>query len=238
MKLIRFLAIVFFDIIDKYFHQVKILNFLKKNKVTIRSFFDIGAHNGTYTDLIKNNFQVKNIYMFEPQKNVYNYIKKKYKNDKRVKIFNCAVSDTIKDQKLKINLHDLTTSLTESNKSNSYLEYKAKLFDSTLENMVSEIYSVKSLKLSSILKQKSINTIDFLKIDTEGHELQVLNGMGTHIRKVRYLLIEFHIDNIYLNYNPKKIHSYLIKNNFILKKTLKFPFTTWEDRFYLNRNTK
>ena len=114
--------------------------------------------------------------MFEPQKNVYNYIKKKYKNDKRVKIFNCAVSDTIKDQKLKINLHDLTTSLTESNKSNSYLEYKAKLFDSTLENMVSEIYLVKSLKLSSILKQKSINTIDFLKIDTEGHELNVLEA--------------------------------------------------------------
>ena len=51
MKLIRFLAIVFFDIIDKYFHQVKILNFLKKIKLLSEVFFL--AHNGTYTDLIK-----------------------------------------------------------------------------------------------------------------------------------------------------------------------------------------
>ena len=31
----------------------------------------------------------------------------------------------------------------------------------------------------------------------------------------------------------KKYHAYLIKNNFICKRSLiEFPFTTWEDRIY------
>jgi len=238
MKLIKFIAIIFFDIIDKYMHQKRILRYLKINNNNIKTFFDVGAHNGTYTDLIRKNFNVKKIFMFEPQNNIYKFIKKKYTKDRRIKIFNFVVSNTVKKQKLNINLHDLTSSLTKLNKNNSYLNYKAKLFSSDLENIVDKVYEVKSLKLSKILKKKNITRVDFLKIDTEGHELQVLQGIGSHIKKVRYILIEFHIDDIYLNYNPKKIHQYLIKNNFILKETLKFPFTTWEDRFYLNRKLK
>jgi len=77
-----------------------------------------------------------------------------------------------------------------------------------------------------------------MKIDTEGHEFEVLRGIDNYLSKVHYLLIEFHLDKIYFNYNPNKIHNYLIKNNFILKETLKFPLTNWEDRIYINKNFK
>ena len=73
-----------------------------------------------------------------------------------------------------------------------------------------------------------------MKIDTEGHELEVLIGLEKYIGLTRHILIEFHNDNVYSKYNSSKIHKYLIKNNFILKKVLKFPFTTWEDRIYSN----
>ena len=52
-----------------------------------------------------------------------------------------------------------------------------------------------------------------LKIDTEGHELEVLLGLGKRIKDTQYVLIEFHRDKIYYNYKPKKIHNYLVKNN-------------------------
>ena len=48
----------------------------------------------------------------------------------------------------------------------------------------------------------------------------------------------FKIHTIYQSYKPKKVHDYLIKNNFELKKIYSFPFTTWEDRFYVNRKIK
>ena len=66
----------------------------------------------------------------------------------------------------------------------------------------------------------------------------LLRGIQESIKKIRYILIESHNDKIYLSYNSKKIHSYLIKNNFVLKDIYKFPFTTWEDRFYFNKKFK
>ena len=64
MKILESLAIFFFDILDKYIHQKKILKNLKKNIKNINIFIDIGSHKGTYTDLILNNFRTKkNIYV-------------------------------------------------------------------------------------------------------------------------------------------------------------------------------
>ena len=49
------------------------------------------------------------------------------------------------------------------------------------------------------------------------------------------MLIEFHNDKIYVSYDPKKLHNFLVQNGFELAKKFKFPFTTWEDRFYINK---
>ena len=64
----------------------------------------------------------------------------------------------------------------------------------------------------------------------------MLQGLRNRIRNIKYILIEFHNDKIYSKYNPKKMHNLLLKNNFKLEKRFKFPFTTWEDRIYLNKN--
>ena len=104
--------------------------------------------------------------------------------------------------------------------------------------MILKKTKVKTKKLSEIIKLNNTKKIDLAKIDTEGHEYEVLKGIQGSIKKIRFILIEFRSDKIYLSYNSKKIHNYLTKNNFELKKTYKFPFTTWEDRFYFNKKFK
>ena len=173
--------------------------------------------------------------MFEPQKKIYKYLKKKYKEDNRIKIFNNAVSNIEKIQKIYINKHDLTSSLNQIDKKNIYLNLKARLFGGNIHDMISDIYKIRSIKLSNLIKNKKIKCIDLLKIDTEGHELQVIQGLGQYIKNVKYILVEFHNSNIYLNYSSIKVHNYLKKSHFDLQKTFKFPFTTWEDRVYLNK---
>ena len=237
MKLLEKIAIIFFDILDKYIHQRNIIKYLKQNLKNLEIFIDIGSHRGSYTDLIINNFYVKKVIMVEPQKNIYEHIKKKYLKDKRVKTYNLAVSDKKKRQALYINKHDLTSSLTEIDKKNNYLKLKAKLFGGSINDLIHNKYMVNSCKLSEIIKKNNVKKIDLLKIDTEGHELQVLKGAGSFLKnKVNFMLIEIHNSNIFLNYDAKKIHNYLKKNKFILKKWYKFPFTTWEDRIYQNKN--
>ncbi len=237
MKILEKIAIIFFDMIDKFFHQRKIIKNLKKNLDNLDVFFDIGSHKGTYTDLVIENFKVKKAVMVEPQKNIYKYIKKKYSKNKKVRIFNYAISDTKKPQILYINKHDLTSSLTQIDRKNSYLNLKARLFGGSINDLIHNKYIVNSCKLSDIIKKNRVNKIDLLKIDTEGHELQVLKGAGFFLKnRVKFILIEIHNSNIFLNYDAKKIHNYLKRNKFILKSRCKFPFTTWEDRIYQNNN--
>ena len=236
MKFLRKLAIILFDLIDLYVHQKRILAHLKRKKIKVEIFFDVGSYKGTYSDLILRNFNVKKIIMFEPQTNIFNFLKKKYKNNKIIKKYNLAISNKKGFKEFNINKHDLTSSFTKYNNQNRYLKLKAKLFESTSNKMNYKKIKVKTIKLSEIFKKKKIKKLDLLKVDTEGHELEVLQGLATEIKKVKNILIEFHPNKIYLNYKPRIIHEYLIKQNFELMTIYKFPFTTWEDRFYRNKN--
>ena len=235
MIFFKSLAILFFDILDQFIHQRRILKNLKEKKIIINYYFDVGCHKGLYTDLILNNFSVKKIFMFEPQREIFSDIISKYKDIKIIKMYNRIVSNDEKKKELFINKHNLTSSLTKLNKKNLYLKFKSKLFGGSIEKMISKTYKIKAVKLSNIILQENIKTIDLLKIDTEGHELEVLQGLGNKINLVKIILIEFHNADIYLKYSSNKIHKLLKNNGFILHDKMKFPFTEWEDRIYLNK---
>ena len=136
--------------------------------------------------------------------------------------------------KLKINKHEITSTFSQFNDTNKYLNYKAILFNSNLKNMTTNSENIEVFPLSLILQKNNLDSIDLIKIDTEGHEYEVLYGTGDYIKKINYILVEFHIDKIYENYNPDKIHNFLLENGFTLQKKFSFPFTTWEDRLYKN----
>ena len=212
---------------------------MKKNLSEINVFVDIGSHKGTYTDLILNNISVtEKLILIEPQKHIFKFIQNKYKNNDNIVIYNNVISDKEKIVKLFINKHDLTSSLTKINQKNKYLNLKAKLFGGSVNQMITNKYNVKSINLRKLVKKEKLKFIDLIKIDTEGHELKVLEGAGDFLKCVKYIIIEFHNSNIFINYDPLKIEKFLKKNNFTLKKSFKFPFTTWEDRVYLNKKYK
>ena len=204
MRILRTLAIILFDLIDIYIHQKKILKVLKKNLENIKVLIDVGAYKGTYTDLIINNFNTKKVLMFEPHSSTYSFLKKKYKNKNNFLIFNKAVSNKKSTLMFNFNKHDITSSLSKLDVNNNYLKIKAKLFGTTSAGMIIKKKKLKTTTLLSTLNNKKIKFINLLKIDTEGHELQVLEGMRNKISKVKGILIEFHNDEIYVFYEPKK----------------------------------
>jgi len=230
--MLKKIALYIFDIIDHYYHQQRIINFILRKNFSINYFIDVGSHLGTYSDLILKYFKKSKIIMIEPQKEIFKKIKLKYKNNKKILILNHAISDKNVNKNLYINYHDLTSSLTKFNYNNNYLKIKSKIFNTTPHGMIKEKLIIKTIKMSTLLSKENITNVDLIKIDTEGHELEVLKGMGDKIKKIKNILIEFHNDKIFIDYNPKKVHQYLLKNNFILLKKFKFPFTKWEDRFY------
>ena len=234
MKLLRNLLLHFFDLIDEFYHQKRIEKFIKKNKIKIKTFIDVGAFEGKYTDLILKIQEKCKVIMIEPQSKYYSLLKEKYKNNNLIKIMKIGISDKETLLKLKINKHEITSTFSQFNDTNKYLNYKAILFNSNLKNMTTNSENIEVFPLSLILQKNNLDSIDLIKIDTEGHEYEVLYGMGDYIKKINYILVEFHIDKIYENYNPDKIHNFLLENGFTLQKKFSFPFTTWEDRLYKN----
>jgi len=228
----------FFKIINNLFkiteikHQENIINYLKKIKLD--SIIDIGAHKGDFSRKFINDENIKNFFLFEPQLKFYEYLLNKFKNNKKIKIYNVAI-DTVnnKIKKIALNIDPTTSSLAKIDK-NSLL-YKIK---NIILNSKDNYYSsqrVKTLRLDYFLKKKKINIISLLKIDTEGYEMKVIKSLGSNIKKIKYILLELKFIHFYKNYSQKEIVEYLLKNKFILIKNFKHPMMHYQDSLYINK---
>ena len=85
--------------------------------------------------------------------------------------------------------------------------------------------------------KKKITNIDLLKIDTEGHELNVLKGVEKSLDKkiVKYILLEANLTKMYKNYNIEDIENFLQRKYYKIVKKFKFPLLNFEDRLYVRK---
>ena len=80
--------------------------------------------------------------------------------------------------------------------------------------------------------QSKIKCIDFLKVDVEGYEYEVLKGAKEIIKNVKFIMLEVQKNDMYANYSKNKIENFLKKNNFILIKSFDFPLMFFKDCIY------
>lgn len=88
-------------------------------------------------------------------------------------------------------------------------------YSSVISNMESndiDYEKVKSVTFNTLKDMSGIKSIDYLKIDTEGHDLIILNSIDFNENKINYIKFEIqHIDKIDLNIFLEKIsEKYLI----------------------------
>ena len=84
-------------------------------------------------------------------------------------------------------------------------------------------FSVPSVTLSSILDQHSVNHIDFLSVDTEGSELEILQSIDYK----KYSIDVITVEN---NYSNSKIGEFLTSQGFT------FVTALWPDEIYVSNN--
>ena len=83
---------------------------------------------------------------------------------------------------------------------------------------LSPFVEVKTTTLEKILDEHKILEIDFLSLDTEGYELEILKGLNLEKYRPKYMLIEMYDwdkNNIlkYLHLHKYKLHSNLSNYN-------------------------
>ena len=175
-----------------------------KNKKMI--YIDVGSNDGKYCfnfmTFFRNNFD--EIYLIEPLKELNSLIKKNVPNV--TSIINKLIVD--KNKQINFNKSSISTlsSIFEySNNSNK-----------VYENTNKEIIKIKGDTLDNLFKNKSHKPI-FLKIDTQGSELLVLQGAKNLLNNVDVLYIECSFASQYDKHEPTftKVVAILDKYNLI-----------------------
>lgn len=164
-----------------------ISSIFKKNNYTEITYIDIGANVGKVYDLLSKNISIKNAYLIEASPALSEYSKQKYQNDEAVSTYNFAICDnnntvqfdeTSMNYQFERNVQDLNLGLS-------------RILHSTTSICVS------AKKLSTFLLENSFlfKTIDFIKIDTESVDFQILNDLVPVLALFAKLpLIEFEIN--------------------------------------------
>ena len=188
-----------------------ISNYLKNTNILI----DIGAYKGLFSKTANSFFSFEKTICFEPNKLLIDTIKKNNSNINLI-IENIALSD--KQGTTTFFLHQDSTM-------NSILESKTEVLKSEFPWDNPElIYKnlVPTTTLDNYMKNLDVkNHSLFIKIDTQGNELNVLKHSIQTLKFTKVLLVEFMFLNPYKkNFSFFDLISFLNKHNFICKGAL------------------
>ncbi|MDB3987148.1 FkbM family methyltransferase, partial [Candidatus Pelagibacter sp.] len=79
-----------------------------------------------------------------------------------------------------------------------------------------DVYKINIIKLSDFIKKNNLHQNNFfLKVDTQGNDLEVLLGLEEFINNVKFIKIELPVINLYeTSYNYNDINDFMKINKF------------------------
>lgn len=200
--------------------------------------FDVGANRGLYTLACIKKFPKAEIIMFEPSSKNYDILTDNFKSYQKVSIYNTALGKNSQMQKLyfdfpgsgiaSLSQRDLTHTNTNMSQSENVTVIR-------FDEFMSEI-------------GLSFKEIDLIKLDVEGHELEVIEGMGCWLRKCKLIQFEFGGANLDTRTIFKDFYHLFLNNDFELFRISPFglikvyKYTEFLEHYrttnYLARNKK
>lgn len=198
---------------------------------------DVGVNKGQTISFLKKINKNTKIIGFEPHKDLYSKCINKIE-DSKIKIFNLGCSDREGKSVFKENILSESSSFETVNENSSWLQKKEYILGIKKEKLISDEYYIKTIRLNNFIeKDYKDEVIDMIKIDVEGHELKVLQGLFPlkSKKKVRFIQIESHEDDLYKD-NSKDIIKLLNENGFYQETSIKHGFGNFFDVIYKNNN--
>ncbi|MBK1856508.1 FkbM family methyltransferase [Verrucomicrobiaceae bacterium 5K15] len=155
-----------------YDPEINVLNHIGINY----PMFDIGANTGIYSEMLKNTIGEENLYIFEPLPHLFENLRCKFKN---ANIYKLALSNECSSQVIRIpcidgDYYDTRATLNNHIEPNQSGAKKITIDVSTLDQVVA------SLRL---------DRIGFMKVDVEGHELELIEGATSTLKKFKPLIL-------------------------------------------------
>ena len=171
---------------------------LKKFKIQSGIIFDVGSNTGSYIDILVKTYGNKiEIHSFEPQQNLCELQKKRYRK------LNIVINNF--GMGVENGFSEFYTSSASSQSS-----YKKR--NNELIGEIKSVENKKTQRLDSYCEEKKIDHIDILKIDTEGWEYAILSSAKTLLENKKIGLLKVEITNYEDNFS--KIFSSIEKQGY------------------------
>lgn len=161
----------------------------KDNK--INCVLDVGGNKGQYRDFLRNQVGYEGmIITFEPTEKNFNICSQRAVGDENWQVVKYALGDNDEQREIKIMMSDAFSSFLEPSIKN--------VSDFASKNVVESTEIVNIRKLDSIWEDLNINGHNiYLKMDTQGYDPNVMNGVKKNIDKVCALQTEASVIGIY-----------------------------------------
>ena len=200
-------------------------NFLDEFSKEINGIIHVGAHTGQEVNEYS---KYKNkIILFEPQKDIFDKLIENVSKHQNVNCYNIGLGS--KNEK-KI----IYRSEGNEGKSSSVLSPEIHLLVQPDINFV-DTEEIQIKRFDSL----DIDTLNFLTLDVQGFELEVLKGFGEKLKSVEFIYTEINTKFLYKeNALVSDIDKYLKDYNFIRVFTNIDCFNYFGDAFYIKKTNK
>ena len=162
--------------------ELEVIKLIHKNFGPHPIIIDAGAYVGGYaTSLLEIIKEPKQLYLFEPLKPNFNALQENVSESPNLSLINKGLSNAPEN----LNMHFSTA-----------LDSTASIYDNINGNILTEW--AEFITLDDFMDQNNIRSVDFLKLDTEGHELHILEGCLHALtnKKIKAIQFEFGPYNI------------------------------------------
>ncbi|WP_421654538.1 FkbM family methyltransferase [Leptothermofonsia sp. ETS-13] len=179
--------------INRY-HGLNVLDDIRTRTTSdLNTIFDVGANVGQSAKMYSKKLPHAQIYCFEPVHETFKELQAKFSESKNVHCFQLAFGSEEKQVEITLQKYSIENSLLNPSNNHSNIEIS--------ESGVARTEMIQVTTIPDFCQKHDIKQIDFLKIDTEGYDLEVLKGTKSLLEdhKITYVQVEAG-----MNYNNKK----------------------------------
>jgi FkbM family methyltransferase len=170
-------------------------------------WFDVGAHIGQSTLAAARGNPDLTVYAFEPIPALAAALHEKAPANYKVQ--NLSVSDTNGTAEFYVHGASETSSLLPFD-AQGKAAWGAAFGDT-------ETIQVPTIRLDAFMYKHQIADVDYIKVDTQGHDLAVVRGLGERIKDVRDILVEVQLQPLYVGASKKEdVVNYMKARGFLL----------------------
>lgn len=198
-------------------------------------FIDVGASTGLKCLRWAKKFPKARIYAIEPLPKYFEILKAKTSKYPNIRCFNFALStSTAKSANFYVSKDKSCSSLLPFVRANMK-HWKPP--PGRVHFQTDHIIKVPTKTLAQFCREQRIKVIDFLKIDAQGHDLEICKSLGKMIPMTREILLEVQVTpfELYKGQSKKSdVLAFMSKNKFSLHKKKPWSFGQEENLWFTN----